>query len=171
MLAFQASGTGSIPVRCIIFLSWYSIISATLTRAPFSLVFCVYRCLSHCPFRHLSIPMRLPQLKRRRVLSNPLAPLLTPTLLVASLKPSRISTCTSCHRTIKPSPPLVCARFVVVPFAPMPTVHYACALSQMQRINMRHLCAHMYRWSSSQLSRDWHSQPITPPVALSTSLE
>ncbi|KAN0137635.1 hypothetical protein V8E53_004686 [Lactarius tabidus] len=54
--------------------------------------------------------MRLPQLKRRRVLSNPLAPLLTPTLLVASLKPSRISTCTSCHRTIKPSPPLVCAR-------------------------------------------------------------
>jgi hypothetical protein len=64
--------------------------------------------------------MRLPQLKRRRLLSNPLVPLLAPSLLVTSLKPSRISTCTSCHRTIKPSPPLVCARFVVVPFAPMP---------------------------------------------------
>jgi hypothetical protein len=54
MLAFQASGTGSIPVRCIIFLDRYSIISATRSRAPFNLVFlCVHHCLSHCPFRHL----------------------------------------------------------------------------------------------------------------------
>ncbi|KAF8261444.1 hypothetical protein EI94DRAFT_800633 [Lactarius quietus] len=62
--------------------------------------------------------MKHPQLKRRRLLSNPLAPL-TPNLLVASLKPSRTSTCTSCHRTIKTGPPLACARFVVVPFSPM----------------------------------------------------
>ncbi|KAH8980159.1 hypothetical protein EDB86DRAFT_576148 [Lactarius hatsudake] len=56
--------------------------------------------------------MNQPQLKRRRLLSNSLVPLLTPNLLVASLKPSKISTCTSCHRTIglKSSPPLVCAR-------------------------------------------------------------
>jgi len=56
--------------------------------------------------------MRHPQLKRRRLSSNPLVPLpsLTPNLFVASLKPSRISTCNSCHRTIKSSPPLVCAR-------------------------------------------------------------
>ncbi|KAH9168516.1 hypothetical protein EDB89DRAFT_1572427 [Lactarius sanguifluus] len=56
--------------------------------------------------------MNQPQLKRRRLLSNSLVPLLTPNLLAASLKPSRISTCTSCHRTIglKSSPPLVCAR-------------------------------------------------------------
>jgi len=62
-----------------------------------------------CPFHHCSPFMKHPQLKRRRLLSNPLAPL-TPNLLVASLKPSRTSTCTSCHRTIKTGPPLACAR-------------------------------------------------------------
>lgn len=64
--------------------------------------------------------MKYPQLKRRRLLSNPFVPLLTPNLLAASLKPSGISTCTSCHRTLglKSSPPIFCARFVVVPFAP-----------------------------------------------------
>jgi hypothetical protein len=65
--------------------------------------------------------MRLPQLKHRRLLSNPLVPLplLTPNMLVAPLKPSRTSTCNSCHRTIKSSPPLVCARFVIVCFSLM----------------------------------------------------
>ena len=63
--------------------------------------------------------MRHPQPKRRRLSSNPLVPLLAPNLLVASLKPSSISTCNSCHRTIKLSPLLVCERFVVAPFAPM----------------------------------------------------
>ncbi|KAI9433181.1 hypothetical protein H4582DRAFT_1009896 [Lactarius indigo] len=63
--------------------------------------------------------MSQPQLKRRRLLSNSFVPLLTPNILATSLKPSRISTCTSCHRAIglKSSPPLVCARFVVVPSA------------------------------------------------------
>ncbi|KAI9456061.1 hypothetical protein BJY52DRAFT_1277901 [Lactarius psammicola] len=56
--------------------------------------------------------MKQPQLKRRRLLSNSLVPLLTLNILAASVTPSRISTCTSCHRTIglKSGPPLVCAR-------------------------------------------------------------
>ena len=43
------------------------------------------------------------------------------------------------------------------------------ASSQMQRINLPYLCANMCR-SSTQLSGDWYSQPITLPVTRSTSL-
>ena len=159
MLAFQASGTGSIPVRCIIFVPGKVFISATpsatFTSSWRPSTWCVQCVVSHS-FHHCSIPMRLPQLKRRRLLSNPPVPFLTPTLLVASLKPSGISTCTSCHRTIKPSPPLTCARFVVVPSALISPIHYPLALWQMQRINMRHLYPDMLRWSPARLWRDWH---------------
>ena len=117
MLAFQASGTGSIPVRCIIF--FFLVLFVPHGRPSTWCSVCVQHSLSHSPFRHCSISMRHPQLKRRRLSSNFLIPLLTPNLLVASLKPSSISTCNSCHRTIKSSPPLVCARFVVPPFAMM----------------------------------------------------
>ena len=53
--------------------------------------------------------------KRRRVLSNPHAPLPSSDALVTSPRPSRISTCTSCHRAVrlKSNPAFLCARFMV----------------------------------------------------------
>ena len=59
--------------------------------------------------------MKHPLPKRRRVSSNPLAPLSSSGPFNASPKPSRLTTCTSCHRTIglKSSPTFLCARFVV----------------------------------------------------------
>ncbi|KAH9007854.1 hypothetical protein EDB83DRAFT_694177 [Lactarius deliciosus] len=97
--------------------------------------------------------MNQPQLKRRRLLSNSLVPLLTPNLLAASLKPSKISTCTSCHRTIglKSSPPLVCAR---------------CSASTCA-ICVRTCTGDPLPMPSSRGNR--YSQPLTPSVALGQS--
>ncbi|KAF8487625.1 hypothetical protein F5888DRAFT_126806 [Russula emetica] len=59
-----------------------------------------------------SITMKQPLFKRRRVLSNPHTPLPSSDSLVTSLKPSRTSTCTSCHRVVclKSNPAFLCAR-------------------------------------------------------------
>jgi hypothetical protein len=100
MLAFQASGTGSIPVRCNDFLYFLCHLAA--------------RCLCH--FAHLlsvhETPMKQPLPKRRRVSSNPLTLFSSSGTLGASPKPSKISTCTSCHRAIglKSSPAFLCTR-------------------------------------------------------------
>ncbi|KAH9979217.1 hypothetical protein BGW80DRAFT_1275629 [Lactifluus volemus] len=52
-----------------------------------------------------------PPMKRRRVSSNFIPPVSPPDVLFTSPKPSRISTCISCHRTIGlKSSPFVCAR-------------------------------------------------------------
>ncbi|KAI0295047.1 hypothetical protein B0F90DRAFT_1214490 [Multifurca ochricompacta] len=54
----------------------------------------------------------LPPFKRRRVSSNPLVLPLPSDVFLTSSKPSRILTCSSCHRTVglKSSPALVCMR-------------------------------------------------------------
>jgi hypothetical protein len=59
--------------------------------------------------------MKHPLPKRRRVSSNPLTPFSSSGSFNASPKPSRLTTCTSCHRTIglKSSPTFHCARFVM----------------------------------------------------------
>jgi len=56
--------------------------------------------------------MKQPLPKRRRVSSNPLTPFSSSGILFASPRPSRISACTSCYRTIGPksSPAILCAR-------------------------------------------------------------
>ncbi|KAN0114217.1 hypothetical protein V8E52_007015 [Russula decolorans] len=56
--------------------------------------------------------MKQPLFKRRRVSSNPHAPIPSSDGLVTSPKPSRISTCTSCHRAVrlKSNPAFLCAR-------------------------------------------------------------
>jgi len=56
--------------------------------------------------------MKHPLPKRRRVSSNPLAPFSSSGSFNASPKPSRLTTCTSCHRTLglKSSPTFLCAR-------------------------------------------------------------
>jgi hypothetical protein len=61
--------------------------------------------------------IKQPPLKRRRVLSNVVTPVSSPDVLLASPKPSRVSTCISCHRTVglRSSPAFVCTRFVVFP--------------------------------------------------------
>jgi len=67
------------------------------------------------PSSNSSSFMKHPLPKRRRVSSNPMAPFSSSGAFGASPKPSRLTTCTSCHRTIglKSSPTFLCARFVV----------------------------------------------------------
>ncbi len=75
---------------------------------------CGRKCLCH--FAHLlsfhQASMKQPLPKRRRVSSNPLTPFSSSGTLAASPKPSKISTCTSCHRAIglKSSPAFLCTR-------------------------------------------------------------
>ena len=59
--------------------------------------------------------MKQPLFKRRRVSSNPHAPIPSSDGLATSPKPSRILTCTSCHRAVrlKSNPAFLCARFIV----------------------------------------------------------
>ena len=59
--------------------------------------------------------MKQPLFKRRRVSSNPHTSLPSSDTLVTSSKPSRISTCASCHRAVglKSNPAFLCARFIV----------------------------------------------------------
>jgi len=62
-----------------------------------------------------SITMKQPLFKRRRVSSNPHVQLPSSDALITSPKPSRISTCTSCHRVVrlKSNPAFLCARFIM----------------------------------------------------------
>ncbi|KAI0247522.1 hypothetical protein BJV78DRAFT_1244625 [Lactifluus subvellereus] len=59
--------------------------------------------------------MKQPPPKRRRVSSNLVTAVSPPEVLLASPKPSRVSTCIACHRTVglRSSPAFVCMRFVV----------------------------------------------------------
>ena len=93
---------------------------AARVRFPFGVMtFCTFvspggRCLCH--FAHLlsvdETPMKQPLPKRRRISSNPLTLFSSSGTLAASPKPSKISTCTSCHRAIglKSSPAFLCTR-------------------------------------------------------------
>ena len=103
MLAFQASGTGSIPVRCNVFFLRSHAFCCVAARKCYGYVIVT--------FLTPSLSMKQPLSKRRRVSSNPLTPLSSSDVLVASLK---FSTCTSCHRTIglKSSPAFPCTRSV-----------------------------------------------------------
>ena len=93
---------------------------AARVRFPFGVIFfsrlnsC---CVSSDIVQYLASSISMKQLffKRRRVSSNPHTPLPSSDALVDSLKPSRTSTCTSCHRAVrlKLNPAFLCARFIV----------------------------------------------------------
>jgi hypothetical protein len=111
MLAFQASGTGSIPVRCNnFFLDPHCHVVSDLEFICSSAI--LYRS-----YLASSITMKQLLFKRRRVSSNPHVPLPSSDAIVTSPKPSRISTCSSCHRAVrlKSNPAFLCARFIVFP--------------------------------------------------------
>ena len=103
MLAFQASGTGSIPVRCNDFFSPYTLLYACGGRALLSL---------QSPS---SLTMKQPLPKRRRISSNLHTPFSSSEAFATNLHPSRISACTSCHRIVglKSSPSFLCARLII----------------------------------------------------------
>ena len=108
--------------------------------------FFVFLAPSLLPFS-ISMHMRQPQLKRRRLLSNSLVPLLTPNLLAASLKHSNLDMYfvpPNDQPQIQPTSCLckVCRYSLCLDGLKFITL---AASLQMQRINVRHLCADMYR--------------------------
>lgn len=64
---------------------------------------------------HTYLTMKQPLFKRRRVSSSSHAPLPSSDTIFTSPMPSRVSTCTSCHRAVglKSNPAFLCARFIV----------------------------------------------------------